>query len=54
MLDRDPWPPRDDNDKSESSLKMLEAVRSFFKRLPFNKQESQTETESVNLPKEEE
>ena len=47
MFDRDPWPPKDDSAKSTSPLKLLEAVRSFFNRLPYKKTKPLTDTESA-------
>ena len=52
MLDQDPWFKRDGEKKPASSLKILEAVRSFFSRLPFKKASPQPETESAKSPAE--
>ncbi len=54
MLDRDPWPKKDADEKSTSSLKILEAIRSLFNRLPIKKAAPQSETESANPPKQDE
>jgi len=48
MLDQNPWPPKDVDQKSTSSLKILASVRSLFNRLPLKRQNPQPETESAN------
>ncbi|MCP4140453.1 MAG: AI-2E family transporter [Chloroflexi bacterium] len=54
MLDQDPWPPKDEDEKSTSSINILEKIRSFFNRLPFKKKTPQLDTDSVKSSQEEE
>jgi len=54
MFDRDPWAQKDFQRGAESSVRLVETVRSFFKRLPFNRKQAQTESESVKSQEEDE
>ncbi len=54
MLDQDPWPQKSEDEKSASSINILEKLRSFFNRLPFKRSSPELDADSAKSPSEEE